>query len=101
VISETIDCSTFHNSEILLNYVYTCRLIRKKRDIYPESHLWETKEGSEWLRLLYFGAILFFVVHLGIGAKKLSIFFKFLRLDKRIAISPSVIKKMRLKFLSY
>jgi len=69
----------------------------KKRDLYPESHLWETKEGTKWLRLLYFGAILFFVVHLGIGAEKLSLFFKFLRLNNRIAISPSVIKKNAVK----
>lgn len=49
------------------------------------------------MRLLYFGSILFFVVHLGIGSEKLSIFFKFLRLNKRIAISPSEIKKTAVK----
>lgn len=67
--------------------------IIQKRDLYPESHLWETKEGLEWLRLLYFGAILFFGVQCGIGAEKLSAFFKLLRLDKHIGISPSTIKK--------
>lgn len=69
----------------------------KKRDLYPESHLWETEEGTQWLRLLYFGSILFFGIHLGIGAEKLSFFFKFLRLDKRIATSPSKIKKIAVK----
>ena len=59
----------------------------KKRALYPESPLWETKEGYYWLRLLYFGAIAFFVVHCGIGAEKLSTFFAFLRLNERIATS--------------
>jgi hypothetical protein len=47
--------------------------------------------------LLYFGAILFFGIHLGIGAEKLSIFFKLLRLNKRIGTSPSRIKKTAVK----
>jgi len=66
----------------------------KKRALYPESPLWETKEGYYWLRLLYFGAIAFFVVHCGIGAEKLSTFFAFLRLNERIATSPSKIKEV-------
>lgn len=69
----------------------------KKRNIYPESHLWETEEGYHWLRLLYFGAIIFFCVQCGIGAEKLSLFFKFLRLDKHIGIQPSTIRKVAVK----
>lgn len=65
----------------------------KNRNLYPESHLWETEEGLNWLKLLFFGAILFFCVMCGIGAEKLSTFFTFLRLDKRIGVSPSTIKK--------
>ena len=66
----------------------------QNRNIYPESCLWETEEGVRWLCRLYFGSILFFVVHCGIGAEKMSIFFKFLRLDIRIGTSPAEIKKI-------
>lgn len=67
------------------------------RNLYPESYLWETEEGVDWLRLLYFGSILFFVIHCGIGAEKLSTFFQFLRLDIRIGTSPAEIKKLAKK----
>ena len=63
-----------------------------KRNQHPESHFWETDEGYAWLRLLYFGAILFFGVHCCIGAEKLSAFFKLIRLERHIGISPSTIK---------
>ena len=65
----------------------------KNRNLYPESHLWEREEGLNWLKLLFFGAIIFFGVMCGIGAEKLSIFFTFLRLNKHIGVSPSTIKK--------
>jgi len=29
----------------------------KQRQSYAESHLWETKEGGDWLRLLVFAVI--------------------------------------------
>lgn len=28
-----------------------------KRDKYPESHLWETEEGQEWLRIMALAVI--------------------------------------------
>ena len=63
-----------------------------KRNLHPESYFWETDEGYAWLCHLYFGAILFFGVHCCIGAEKLSAFFKLIRLEKHIGISPSTIK---------
>ncbi len=65
----------------------------KKRNLHPESHLWETEEGHAWLLRLYYGAIIFFGLQCGIGAGKLSSFFRFLRLDKHIGVSPSTIRK--------
>lgn len=66
----------------------------KKRDLHPESHLWETAEGKKWLSLLYFGAIIFFVIYGGIGAERLSRFFAFIRLNHRVASSPSKIRDL-------
>ncbi len=64
----------------------------KKRNLHPESHLWETEEGHGWLCRLFYGAIIIFGLQCGIGAGKLSSFFIFLRLDKHIGVCPSTIR---------
>jgi len=46
----------------------------KQRQSYAESHLWETKEGGDWLRLLVFAVIYCFGIR-GIGSESLSAFF--------------------------
>lgn len=66
----------------------------KKRDLHPESHLWETVEGAKWLSLLYFGSIIFFVIYGGIGAERLSRFFALIRINHRVASSPSKIREV-------
>ncbi len=63
-----------------------------KRNLQPESHLWETEEGYNWLCRLFYGAIIIFSLQCGIGAEKISSFFIFLHLDKHIGVSPSTIK---------
>ena len=65
-----------------------------KRDLHPESHLWETEEGEKWLRRFYFGAIIFFSIYGGIGAERLSRFFTFIRINHRVAVSPSKIREI-------
>ncbi len=64
----------------------------KKRNLHPESHLWETEEGHAWLCRLFYGAIIIFGLQCGIGSGKLSTFFIFLRLDKHIGVCPSTIR---------
>lgn len=68
-----------------------------KRNLHPESHLWETDEGYNWLCRLFYGSIIFFGIQCGIGAEKLSDFFIFLRLDRHIGVSPSTIKNYCVK----
>jgi len=52
----------------------------ERRNQYPESSLWETAAGQEWLRLLVFGTIYVFGIKCGIGAETLSEFFYLLQL---------------------
>lgn len=66
----------------------------KKRNLYPESYFWETEEGYQWLRLLYFGTIIFFGLHCCIGAEKLSEFFRLIRIETHVGTSPSKIKEI-------
>lgn len=64
----------------------------KRRDVHPESFLWECAEGYEWQRRLFYATLLLFGVELGVGADKLSKFFKMIRLDTHIGVSPSAIR---------
>ena len=63
----------------------------EKRNLFPESYLWETQEGQEWLCRLFVAVIFLFAIKCGIGAGTISEFFKMLRLDKFIGISPKTI----------
>ncbi|WLE97989.1 MAG: hypothetical protein QTN59_03950 [Candidatus Electrothrix communis] len=47
----------------------------QRRNIYPESVLWEHEEGYEWIRRHFFATLLIFGVQHGIGADTLSEYF--------------------------
>jgi len=64
----------------------------QRRNVYPESVLWEYEEGYEWIRMHFFATLLIFGVEQGIGGDTLSRYFKMLRLDTHIGISPSSIR---------
>ena len=66
----------------------------ERRQQYAESHLWETVEGGNWLRLLVFGVIYCFGIKAGIGADSLSAFFHLLHLEKRIGCSASALREL-------
>jgi len=68
---------------------------KEKRNKHPESELWETEAGSVWLRLLVFAAIYLFGIRSGVGAETLSQFFKMLRIDTHVGVSPSAIRIQR------
>lgn len=65
------------------------------RQQYPESFLWETEEGEQWLARLVFGVIYCFGIKEGSGAKSLSNFFHLLRLERRVGCSESALRKMK------
>lgn len=72
------------------------RLIARRQQ-YPESYLWETGEGTAWLRLLVFGAIYCFGIKGGIGSDSLSEFFHLLHLEARIGCSSSALRELEVQ----
>jgi hypothetical protein len=64
----------------------------QRRNVHPESVLWEHEEGYEWIRMHFFATLLIFGVEQGIGADTLSRYFKMLRLDTHIGVSPTPIR---------
>jgi len=69
----------------------------ERRNQYPESVLWETPAGGQWLRLLVFGAIYSFGIKCGIGAQTLSEFFHLLQLPQQVGVSPSALRKLEVE----
>jgi hypothetical protein len=65
-----------------------------KREVYPESGLWETPEGYAWLRTLVFAVLLEFGIKGNQGADRISDFFKRVHLDKRIGVSPTALRRV-------
>lgn len=63
-----------------------------KRNIHPESEFLETKEGKEWLSTLVCGVLLEFGIKGNQGADRISNFFKRIRLDKHIGVSPLILR---------
>ena len=72
----------------------------KGRQNHPESPLWETSEGFEWLRLLVFATIYVFGIKHGIGSEALSEFFELLRLKSQIGISPTALRRLEAQIRS-
>jgi Family of unknown function (DUF6399) len=68
---------------------------RVSRNQYPESELWESPAGADWLRRLVVASIFIFCFQHGVGSESLSKFFRLLRLDRHIGVSPSALRKIR------
>ena len=66
----------------------------EKRNIYPESHLWETEEGQNIMHRLVIAVILVFGVMCGAGAGKIRFFFKLIRIFTHVGISESSIRNI-------
>jgi Family of unknown function (DUF6399)/IclR helix-turn-helix domain len=68
-----------------------------RRQQYAESHLWETKAGGDWLRILVIGVIYCFGIKGGIGSDSLSEFFQLLHLESRIGCSASALRELEVQ----
>ena len=70
-----------------------CRHLKglAKRNCHPESSFWETEAGHEWLHRLVFAVLYCFGIKGGVGAERLSCFFKRIRLEKHVGISPTAL----------
>ncbi len=65
-----------------------------KRNRHPESGFWETEEGYRWLCLLVFAVLLEFGIKGHQGGERMSDFFKRIRLEKNIGVSPTALRNM-------
>ena len=69
----------------------------KKRQQYPESHLWETPEGALWLGRFFWAVIYCFGIKQGVGSESLSEFFHLLHLEQHIGVSADSLRKQEVK----
>lgn len=69
----------------------------ERRQTCPESSLWESSEGYQWLVRLVWATIYCFGIKQGIGSESLSEFFKLLRLEQHIGVSPDCLRKLEVK----
>jgi hypothetical protein len=65
-----------------------------RRDCYPESSLWETEVGQKWLHRLVPSVLYDFGINGGVGAERLSCFFKRIRVEKHVGVSPTALLTM-------
>jgi hypothetical protein len=64
------------------------------RHQYPESWLWETEEGRQWLIRLVVAVLYHFGLKRGVGAETMSAFFASLHLEHHVGSSPSTLRAM-------
>jgi hypothetical protein len=63
-----------------------------RRDVHPESWLWETEEGRHWLTRLVAATLYTFGLKRGVGMDTMSEFFTRLRLERQVGCSPSALR---------
>jgi hypothetical protein len=67
------------------------------RNKYPESQFWETEAGQAWLCLLVIGTLYVFGMKGNQGAERISEFFKLIRVNTHVGVSPSALRTMMSK----
>jgi hypothetical protein len=72
--------------------VHRHRQAQLRRNLHPESGLWETEAGEAWLRLLMFAVLHKFGLQHVAGADALSDFLKLIRIDTHVGVSPSALR---------
>ena len=66
----------------------------ERRDHYPESWLWETEDGREWIMRLLAATLYTFGLKRGVGLETISEFFMHLRLTPQVGCSPSALRRV-------
>ena len=64
----------------------------ERRDCHPESWLWETEEGRQWLTRLVVATLYTFGLKRGVGLDTMSEFFARLHLETQVGCSPSALR---------
>jgi len=66
----------------------------ERRDVHPESWLWETAEGHQWLTRLVVATLYTFGLKRGVGVDTMSAFFARLHLDTQVGCSPCALRQV-------
>ena len=66
---------------------------QKIRNAHPESMFWETEVGEAWLRRMMLATLYIFGLDCHVGADKLAQFFKLIRIDTHVGVSPSALRQ--------
>jgi hypothetical protein len=64
----------------------------ERRDVHPESWLWETEAGRGWLTRLVVATLYTFGLKRGVGMDTIREFFVRLRLERQVGCSPSALR---------
>lgn len=74
--------------------VHRHKKVIEARNFYTESSFWETSEGQKYQHRLVIATILIFGVMCGVGAGKIRLFFKLIRIFTHVGISESTIRNI-------
>src|SRR6266404_4500196 len=72
--------------------VHRLKQAMERRDRHPESWLWETEEGRQWLTRLVVATLYTFGLKRGVGLETMSEFFARLRLERHMGCSASALR---------
>ncbi|NTV87286.1 MAG: DNA-binding protein, partial [Burkholderiaceae bacterium] len=72
-----------------------CKRLHERARQVPEAELWEQERGAQWLRVLVLAVVFVFGLKGGVGVERLSEFFHRVRLERYLAVSPTVLKSLR------
>jgi hypothetical protein len=74
--------------------VHRLQQAMERRNSHPESWLWETEEGRQWLRRLVVATLTIFGLKRGVGMDTMSEFFARLHLEAQAGCSPSALRSV-------
>src|SRR5262249_18493614 len=66
----------------------------ERRDVHPESWLWETEDGRQWLIRLVVATLYTFGLKRGVGLETMSELFTRLHLEAQVGCSPSALRSL-------
>ena len=74
--------------------VHRLQQAMERRNRHPESWLWETEEGRQWLQRLVVATLYIFGLKRGVGLDTISAFFARLHLQTQAGCSPSALRQV-------
>src|SRR5215510_1972531 len=83
---------TAHQTGLSKSSVHRLTQAMTRRDVHPESWLWETADGRQWLTRLVVATLYTFGLKRGVGMDTIREFFVRLRLERQVGCSPSALR---------